>query len=70
MAEGVTPRTILEVCDRDTAYEEGGRSREPWWRQAVARNQLSAKLKEILAVARDWRWKSGRGGGDMDAEEP
>ena len=56
----------------ETGYEGGGRRRELWRRQTAARNQLSATLKEISAVARERRWKSGRrggGGGDMDAEE-
>ena len=56
----------------ETGYEGGGRRREPWRRQTAARNQLSATLKEISAVARERRWKSGRrggGGGDKDAEE-
>ena len=38
----------------------------------VARKQLSATLKDILAVARERRWKSERrgwDGGDRDAEE-
>ena len=33
---------------------------------------MSATLKDISAVAREWRWKSGRrvkGGGDRDAED-
>ena len=38
-----------------------------------SRKQLSAMLHEILATARELRWKSGRhgksGGGDRDAEE-
>ena len=38
----------------------------------MAIKQLSAPLKEILAAARWWCWKSGRsgeGGGDREAEE-
>ena len=63
---------ILEVCNRETDYEGGGTIREPWWRQTAARKQLSATFKEILAVARDQRWKycrCGKSRGDRDAEE-
>ena len=73
MAEWVKLRPILEVCDRETGYEGGGRRREPWRRQTSARNQLGAMLKEILAAARERRIKYGRrgksGGGDRDKEE-
>ena len=72
VAEWVVLCPILEVCDKDTCYEVGGRRREPWWRQRTARTQMSATLKEILASARDWYWKSGRrdrGGDDRDAAE-
>ena len=55
-------RPILEVCDKDTGYEGGGRRRGTWWRQTVARKQLSATLKYISPAAREWRWKSGRRG--------
>ena len=47
MAEWVALRPILEVCDRETGYEGGGRLREPWWRQMAVRKQLSATLKKI-----------------------
>ena len=53
---------IFEVCDRETGYEGRGRRREPWWYKTAARKQLSARLKEILAAEREWRWKSGRRG--------
>ena len=72
VAEGVASRPILEVCDRDTGYEGGGRRQEPWWRQMASRKQLSATLKDILALAMERRWKyyrRGGGKGDMDAEE-
>ena len=36
---------------------------EPLWIQTADRNHLSATLKEILAVERERRWKSGRRGG-------
>ena len=70
--EWVVSRPILEVCDRETVYEQGGKRQETWWMQTVARKQLSATLKDISAAARERRWKSGRrggGGGDMDTEE-
>ena len=38
----------------------------------MARNQQSAALKDILAAAREWHWKSGkrgRGGGDREVAE-
>ena len=72
MADWVALFPVLEVCDRDTGYEEGGRRQEPWWRQMASRKQLSATLKDILALAMERRWKSyrrGGGKGDMDAEE-
>ena len=72
MEEWVALCPILEVCNRDTGYEGVWRLRETWWEQTVARKQLSATLKYILAAARERRWKSGRrgrGGGDNDAEE-
>ena len=62
---------ILEVCDRDTGYEGGGRRRNLWWRQTAARKQLRATLKYISLAARERRWKSGRsgksGGGERGA---
>ena len=72
MAEWVALCPILEVCDRETGYEGGGRRREPWWGKTAARNQLSATLKYILAEAKERHWKygrRGRGGEDMDSEE-
>ena len=72
VAEWVTLRPILEVCDRETGYEGGGRRREPWWRETAARKQLSATLKDISSAERERYWKSGRrggGGGDRYAEE-
>ena len=64
---------ILEVYDRETCYEGGGRLQELWWRQTASRNQLSATLKDILAAARERRWKPVRdgksGGGDRNADE-
>ena len=65
-------RPILEVCDRETGHEGGGRRRELWWRQMEARKHLSATLKEILVAAREQRCKSGRHGGgrgDRNIEE-
>ena len=37
MAEWVELRQILEVCDRETGYEGGGRRQEPWWRKTADR---------------------------------
>ena len=73
VAEWVTLCPILEVCDRETGYEGGGRLREPWWRKMVAQKQLSAMLKDISTAVWERRWKSGRrggsGGGTRDSEE-
>ena len=73
MAEWVELRPILEVCDRETGYEGGGRRREPWWRETAARKQLSATLKDISAAAKERRLKSIRRGesrgGDRYTEE-
>ena len=55
-------RPILEVCDRETVNEGGGRRHEPWWWETAARKQLNAKLEDILVAARAWRWGSGRRG--------
>ena len=54
---------ILEVYDKETGYKGGRRLREPCWRQTTTRKQPSDTLKDILAAARDRRWKSGRRGG-------
>ena len=72
VTEWVALHPILEVCYRETGYEEGGTRREPWWRQTAYRKQLGASLKDIFVAEREWCWKSvrcGRGGGDRDAEE-
>ena len=53
VVEWAALRHILEVCDRETGYEGGGRRQDPWWRQTAARNQLSVTLKEIAVTARD-----------------
>ena len=70
--EWVALRPILEVCDRETGYEGGGRIQDPWWRQTADRKKLSATLKDILEAARERRWKYGRrvrsGGGDRGAD--
>ena len=57
VTEWVASRPILEVCDRETGYEGRGRRREPWWRQTAVIKKLSYTLKEILAAARERRWK-------------
>ena len=72
VAEWVALKPILEIFDKETGYEGGGRRREPWWRKTVDQKQLSATLKEILAAARARHWKSGRrgeGGGGRDVAE-
>ena len=73
LAKWVMLSPILEVCDRDTGYKGGGSLQEPWWRQTAARKKLSDSLKDILAVARERHWKSGRHGEsrgeDRDEEE-
>ena len=72
MTEWVALCPILEVCDREICYKRGERHWEPLLRETSARNHLSATLKDTLAVAREWRWKSsrrGRGRRDRDAEE-
>ena len=62
-------RPILDICDRETGYEEGGRRREPWWRQTADRKQLSATLEDILASARAWCWESVRHGEGGEGRE-
>ena len=51
VTEWVALHPILEVCDRETGYKGGGRRHESWWRYTVARKQMSATLREILAAA-------------------
>ena len=63
---------MIEVCDKDTGYEGGGRRRETWWRQTAARKELSATLYDISAAARERCWESssrGEGGGGRDVVE-
>ena len=72
VAKWVTLRPILEVCNRETGYEGGGRLWDTWWWKTAARKQLSATLKYILVAERERCWKSSRrggGGGDRYAEE-
>ena len=72
VAEWVTLRPTLEVFNRETGYEGGGRHRDLWWRQTVAWKQLSVNLEDILAATRARRWEYGRcdeGGGDREVEE-
>ena len=67
MVEWVALQPILEVVNKESGYEGGRRRQEPWWRQTAASKQLIATLKDILAAARERRWKSGRlGGGGLD----
>ena len=44
VAEWVTLRPILNICDRETGYVGGGRRRDPWRRQTAARKHLSTTL--------------------------
>ena len=71
VAEWVMLRPMLEVCDRETRYEGGGRCRDPWWRKMAAQKQLSVTLEEISAAARERCWESDRrgkcgGGGEVE----
>ena len=50
----VVLRLILNICNRETGYEGGGRRRDTWWRQTPDRKQLSAALEDIL-------WCQGNG---------
>ena len=52
----VALRPIIDICNRETGYEGGGRRRELWWRQTAAQNQLSATLEDILAAAKAQNW--------------
>ena len=72
MAEWVALRPILEIYDRDTGYEGGGRRREPCWRKTASQKQLNVALEDILALPRARRCESGRrgeGGGGREVAE-
>ena len=56
VAGWVALRPILEICDRGTGYDGGGRIQEPWWRQTVAWKHLSAALEDISEAARAQHW--------------
>ena len=58
----VALRPIIDICNRETGYQGGGRRRELWWRQTAAQNQLIATLEDILAAAKARNWESGRCG--------
>ena len=63
---------ILDICNRETGYERGGRLREPWKQKTAAWKQMSATLEDILAVARARRLESdrnGEGGGGIEVAE-
>ena len=51
MAEWVTLHHIFDVCARNTGYEEGGKLRVPWRRQAAVKKQLNVTVEYILATA-------------------
>ena len=48
VAEWVLLRPILEVCNKETGYEGGGRRWDPWWRQTAATKQLISTLKRVF----------------------
>ena len=50
----VVLRPILNICNRETGYEVGGRHRNTWWQQTSDPKQLSAALEDI------WWWQ-GKG---------
>ena len=56
VAEWVSLIPIMDICNRETGYEVGGRCIETWWRQTAAQKQLSATLEEILVAARAECW--------------
>ena len=60
MAQWVALRPLIEVCARETEYEEGGRRRKAWWRQEAAERQLRAALADSREAKR-----SRRSSGDM-----
>ena len=62
VVEGGALRQILDVCNRKTIYEGGGRHRELWWQKMASRKQLRKTLEDISEAAREWRWESGRCG--------
>ena len=41
---------IMEICDRETGYNGGGRRREQWWRKTVDGKQLSAGNGNLKGV--------------------
>ena len=59
VVEWVALRPKLEVFNRETGYEGGGRHHEPWWRQTAARDQLSATLEDLLSASSERRQESG-----------
>ena len=58
----VVLRPILEVFDKETGNEGGGRRRDPRGRKTESRKQLCATLKDISTAVRVRRRKSGRRG--------
>ena len=52
MAEWGALKSIMEVCDKETCYEIGGRLHDTWLRKTAARKQMSDMLKYILTAAR------------------
>ena len=52
VAEWGALKSIMEVCDKETCYEIGGRLHDTWLRKTAARKQMSDMLKYILTAAR------------------
>ena len=72
VSEWVALIPILEILDRETGYEGGGRRRDLWWWQTAAWKQLSATLRYILVSASARRWeyvRRGEGRGDKEVTE-
>ena len=65
-------RQILEVFDRKTVYEGGGRRCEPRWRKTADQKHLSATVGDILEAerARNWEYvRHGKGKGVREVTE-
>ena len=62
MTDWVELRLILEVCEKYTVCEGGGRLSETCWHKMSAWKQLRAVLEEISSVARARQREFGRRG--------
>ena len=67
VAEWVTLRPILHICNRDMGYEGRGRRRELSRQQTVALKQVNVALENISKAARERRWKSASVAREGDA---